>query len=228
MIAYDAYPKFRALDEEKRTRIINAAMNEFVHGYVAAKTDEIVREAGISKGLLFHYFGTKENLYDFLIEYAIEIVKTEYVDLINTRQPDLLESVWQMSLLKYDLSKRFPMIFDFLTSTYLDTRHTLNPEQAAHLHRFLEIRGRVLAEILAHCDTSLFREGVDPLKAMEIIDWTLTGCAEAMASKMIQAEGSFSAVGEAARADYDYYLEEFKMYLDIFRRCFYKEKEELT
>jgi len=226
MIAlYDMYPKFFALEEEKRERIINAAMREFLHGYSAAKTDDIVREAGISKGLLFHYFGTKEKLYDFLIENAIAVIQAEYVNLINTRQPDLLDSVWQMSLLKQDLSLRFPVIFDFLTSTYLDTRHPMNAEQAAQLTKFMEMRNKVLAEILENCDKSLFREGIDPLKAINIINWTLTGAAEDMAKRAMAADGGLSTVGEAARTGYAGYIEEFKAYLDIFRACFYKSKD---
>ncbi|MCL2364015.1 MAG: TetR/AcrR family transcriptional regulator [Defluviitaleaceae bacterium] len=219
---HDLYPKFFALEADKRERIINAAMREFLHGFNAAKTDNIVREAGISKGLLFHYFGTKENLYDFLIENAIAVVQDEYVDLINTRQPDLLDSVWQMSLLKQDLSRRFPAIFDFLTSTYMDTRHPMNPKQTEHLTRFIQMRNAVLDEILEHCDKSLFREGIDPMKAINIINWTLTGAAEAMAKQAMAADGGLSSAGEAARVDYDGYLEEFKGYLDIFRRCFYR------
>jgi len=216
------YPKFYALEAEKRERIINAAMREFLHGYNAAKTDDIVREAGISKGLLFHYFGTKENLYDFLIENAIAVIQAEYVNMIDTRQPDLLDSVWQMSLLKQDLSTRFPAIFDFLTSTYLDTRHPMNAEQATQLQKFMEMRNKVLAEILEHCDKSLFREGIDPLKAISIINWTLTGAAEDMAKRAMAADGGLAAVGEAARTEYAAYIEEFKAYLDIFRSYFYR------
>jgi len=220
-----SYPKFFALEEDKRERIINAAMREFLHGYNAAKTDNIVREAGISKGLLFHYFGTKEKLYDFLIESAITVIQAEYVNLINTRHSDLLDSVWQMSLLKQDLSKRYPVIFDFLASTYLDTRHPMNAEQAAQLQKFMEMRNKILDEILEHCDKSLFRDGIDPLKAINIINWTLTGAAEDMTKRVMAADHGLSSVGEAARTEYDYYMDEFKAYLDIFRRCFYKSND---
>jgi AcrR family transcriptional regulator len=216
----ESFPKFFALDEEKRGRIINAAMGEFLHGFAQAKTDNIVKEAGISKGLLFHYFGTKENLYSFLIDYAIDTIKTEFIDLINVVQRDILDSVWQMSLLKQDLSRRFPAMFDFMTSTYLDTRHSINPIQAAHLARFTEIRDKVLADSLAHCDLSLFRDDVDPKRAIEIISWALQGYAEATTAKA--AADNLAKVGEGARENYDRYLGEFRGYLNIFRKCFYK------
>ena len=49
--------KFFDLKKEKQDRIINAALSVFAkNGYAHASTDEIVREASISNGLLFHYF----------------------------------------------------------------------------------------------------------------------------------------------------------------------------
>jgi AcrR family transcriptional regulator len=50
------------MEPEKRERVINAALMEFRHGFEHTSTDAIVREAGISKGLLYHYFGTNTRL----------------------------------------------------------------------------------------------------------------------------------------------------------------------
>ena len=64
------------MEPEKRERIINAAINEFTKkGYRNASTNEIVKEAGISKGLIFHYFKNKKQLYLFLYDYLIWILK---------------------------------------------------------------------------------------------------------------------------------------------------------
>ena len=47
--------KFFDLKKEKQDRMINAALQVFAaQGYLHASTDQIVKEAGISKGLLFH------------------------------------------------------------------------------------------------------------------------------------------------------------------------------
>ena len=81
---YKVRSKFFNLDEEKQTRIINAGLKEFaLNGYDGAKTDNIVQEAGISKGLLFHYFGTKKDFYLFLFEYTVDLCKNRYLDEIN-------------------------------------------------------------------------------------------------------------------------------------------------
>jgi len=204
------YEKFQTLEEEKRQRILNAAMHQFLNGYKNASTDSIVKEAGISKGLLFHYFGTKENLYNFLVNHAITTVQTEYIDLINTHQPDILDSIWQLSLLKQDLSKRFPTIFEFLTRVYVDDKDCPAKE---HLAKFHTIQANMVADIYAQCDKTLFREDIPPDKIIEIILWTVNGFSQ---SKVAQA-----GVSDVVK-NYDTFLEEFQSLIKILKQCFYK------
>ena len=211
------FNKFLALEPEKRERIINAAMTEFLHGFKKASTDNIVRDAGISKGLLFHYFGTKERLYNFLINYAIDTVKEEYLDLVNIRQPDILDSIWQSSLLKKDLSVRFPNIFDFLTNAYVEEK-TAGGIPGSNLERFTSMSGAIIAEIYAHADTSLFRDDIDKETAMNIIGWTMSGYSHA---KVME---SGENPGANARENYDKYLDEFEKILGVLRQVFYKPK----
>ena len=66
--------KFFDVSKEKQDRIINAALLVFAqNGYRHAGTDEVVRRACISKGLLFHYFESKLGLYVFLYDYAVRL-----------------------------------------------------------------------------------------------------------------------------------------------------------
>ncbi len=46
---------------ESRERILDAALEEFgAWGYESASTNRVCRQAEISKGLLFHYYKTKQ------------------------------------------------------------------------------------------------------------------------------------------------------------------------
>jgi len=207
------YEKFLALDHEKRERILNAAITEFLNGFKKASTDNIVREAGISKGLLFHYFGTKENLYNFLVDYAVNTVQTEYLDLINTHQPDILDSIWQLSLLKGELSQRYPTIFEFLTRIYVDDKDC---PAKKHLMKFHEMQANILQDVYAHCNKSLFRDDIAPEKTIEIITWAVNGFSQ---SRVTQAGPD--NLGSVIQ-NYDVFLDEFKEYLQILRKCFYK------
>jgi AcrR family transcriptional regulator len=210
----ETYEKFLAIEAEKQKRILNAAMKEFLGGFKNASTDVIVREAGISKGLLFHYFGTKENLYDFLIDRAIEIVTAEFLERINAPSDDIFESIWQMSLLKQEISRKFPAIFEFLSCAYLDAKAC---PAKTHLGKFTELRNQKLAEIYEHCDKSLFRDDVCPQKAIQIVQWSLQGWVESKTALM-----SPETVGAEMTENYDAYLAEMREYLEIFRKCFYK------
>ena len=59
--------------EKRRQEILIVALDIFVHkGFAAAKTQDIADAAGISEGLMFHYFETKEKLYEELIKTAME------------------------------------------------------------------------------------------------------------------------------------------------------------
>ena len=59
--------------EVKKSQIIQATLDLFVErGYYGTKTSQISRRAGISEGLLFHYFPTKEILLEELINIGLE------------------------------------------------------------------------------------------------------------------------------------------------------------
>lgn len=57
-----------------RSALVSAAVAEFSRkGFSGARVDEIAREAGVNKQLVYHYFGSKQDLY----EAALEQVYTE-------------------------------------------------------------------------------------------------------------------------------------------------------
>lgn len=73
---------FQSLNPEKREKIFNAAAEEFAeNGYRKASVNNIVKNAGISKGSLFQYFSTKMNLFDGLVQIASDQVKNYLRDV---------------------------------------------------------------------------------------------------------------------------------------------------
>lgn len=70
--------KFWDLNKSKQDNMIGSAVKVFaLNGFSHASTDEIVAEASVSKGLLFHYFYSKAGLYSFLIEYCARFALVE-------------------------------------------------------------------------------------------------------------------------------------------------------
>ena len=67
---------FLQLDEEKRERVLSAAIDEFAHkNYSNASMNVVVKSAGISKGALFKYFKNKAGLFAFVYKIALGRVK---------------------------------------------------------------------------------------------------------------------------------------------------------
>ena len=59
--------------EVRKIQIIQATLDLFVErGYYGTKTSQISKRAGISEGLLFHYFPTKEILLEELVNIGLE------------------------------------------------------------------------------------------------------------------------------------------------------------
>jgi len=62
-------PRKRLPRAQREQRMLDAAEAVFArHGFQAASMDEIARGSGITKALLYQYFGSKEGLYDACVE----------------------------------------------------------------------------------------------------------------------------------------------------------------
>jgi AcrR family transcriptional regulator len=70
-------PRFNKLPEVKRERILEAAAKKFVaHGYEGASMNQILAEAGISKGAAYYYFDDKADLYATAVQHYSENLLT--------------------------------------------------------------------------------------------------------------------------------------------------------
>ena len=65
-------PKFRRRKADRPGEIVQAALAVFAErGFAAAKLDEIAARAGVSKGAVYLYFETKEDVFRAVVEQAI-------------------------------------------------------------------------------------------------------------------------------------------------------------
>lgn len=66
--------KARIRDKDATLAAILAAASVVFaqHGLRAARADEIASRAGVTKGLIFHYFGSKEHLFEAVLQRAYE------------------------------------------------------------------------------------------------------------------------------------------------------------
>jgi AcrR family transcriptional regulator len=74
--------QFEEIREEKRTLIMDVALELFAsNGFHATTINQIARQAGISKGLLYNYFKSKEDLLS-------EIIRRSITDVYLHAEPD--------------------------------------------------------------------------------------------------------------------------------------------
>ena len=104
----------KKLDTEKRDRIINSALDEFGrNSYDKASTNNIVKNAGISKGLLFHYFKSKKELYDYLEKFVIQKMMDVILEEIDWNEADIFNRIKQIAIIKMGVIAKYPGIETF-------------------------------------------------------------------------------------------------------------------
>lgn len=168
--------KFFDLKKEKQDRMINAALKVFAdNGYKHASTDDIVAQAGISKGLLFHYFGSKLGLYTFLYDYSVRFMKLELTTGVPASLTDYFEIRKQIEFAKMQVLKNYPYMQKFL-----DCCAAENVAEA--IDAIKDQRG-VIKEVYAglkdQSDRSLFTDSVSFEKLDAMLDYTVSGLMEA-------------------------------------------------
>ncbi|MFJ6211086.1 TetR/AcrR family transcriptional regulator [Lysinibacillus sp. NPDC092081] len=199
---------FNSLKSEKQERIINAAIKEFVQsGFDKASTNEIVKEARISKGSLFNYFKSKKDLYLYLIEYSIQVIEKIY-EHIDLNETDIFIKIEKLGLKKLHIQRKFPQVFDFLFSSVHEESDEVKEDIKQKVNSIFE---EGVTKIYDNIDYSKFREDIDIQKAIDILNWTMFGFGE----KVINQLNSFEEVREE-------YLEEWEKYSKILKYSFYK------
>lgn len=164
--------RFFDLNKEKQDRMINAALKVFAQqGYRHASTDTVVMEAGISKGLLFHYFGSKIGLYTFIYDYSVKFLTLEFRACIDPLTQDLFELMKQMELARMHAMKAYPYMQQFLNRAMAESE---GEAQSA-----VEERRRIWVEACENwylqADTSLLPYGVDAAKLRRMLEFTVKG-----------------------------------------------------
>lgn len=163
---------FHNLELEKQHRILNAALKEFtLRGFDDASTNVITQAAEISKGALFHYFGNKAKLYDYLIAYVTEQIQTEMLDQMPDTT-DLIELFYFYSVRKTEMAKLHPLLFEFLYRVMQEAPD--HPEYQRVIEQSQAMMGQMM---FGNIDTSNFREGIDLAQAIEICTWLTVGFA---------------------------------------------------
>lgn len=196
-------PAFEKAAPEKQLEVINAGFSCFGEtGFQKTSMRDIALAAGISKAALFHYFGTKENLYQFLFRFACEKIGEN----IPVGTEDFMECISIATQAKFQVLARHPGMYDFLVSITLDQAPQAETLRQNFNSQATEEASRVL---FSKVDWSRFKADISPTDAINLVSWVSTGCLKAN-----------------PKSSQDEILAQVNRYLEILKSAIYKEKQD--
>ncbi len=186
--------KFFDLKKDKQDRMINAALKVFaLNGYRHASTDDIVKEAGISKGLLFHYFDSKVGVYEFVYEYSVRYMLLELGTKVSRSETNLFEVMKQVEMARMDAMKGYPYMQQFLNAC--------EQEDVSEALLVIEDKKELLdseyERIYGQVQYKHFQPGVEGPKLKKMMELTVKGLlAEKFREGTFQPEMLYAEIAE--------------------------------
>ncbi|WP_406687154.1 TetR/AcrR family transcriptional regulator [Rossellomorea vietnamensis] len=200
------------IDPEKEDRIIRAATRVFAeNGYEKASTNAIVKEAKISKGILFHYFNSKKELYVSLYEHLTDLFTGKIYERLDWNEHDIFVTIRSVTLIKFELFSVYPDLINFLTSAFSEEAPEVKDEIEKYKTRMVESS---FATLFSNVDTSKFKDGIDVNKSIQVIYWTFEGMANQQ-----QQKAKSRSVAEINQKEV---LAEIDAYIELLKISFYK------
>ena len=170
----------RALESDKAQRIVDAMRASVGERGAAASTfDHVAREAGVSRGLLHYYFGTKERLLVEVCRRDCDI-RMEMLDAAFAASADADELVAALVRSLEEWVAEDPGFIALIFELFTSSRH--NEEIAAGLR---DLNGRVLAHVAEQLEAKA-AEGTIRLAAdPEAVAGVLFAMADGLALRML-------------------------------------------
>jgi len=147
---------FENLPNEKKQRILQACIHEFgEHGYDGSSTDRIIKTAGISKGGLYEYISSKEELFLYTVEYTYthlyDYLKIRIVDEKKELPPDLLDRLKLIADIAIDFYMVHPHFISLIVRIANISNEDIEEKSRETFRRhFLELFGDVEVDSLNH------------------------------------------------------------------------------
>lgn len=208
------YESFENLSDEKRNKIIEASLEEFSKkGYERASTNVIVKNAGISKGLLFHYFKTKKNLFIYLFDRIVEEFVATFYDFIDDSSSDIFDRLMSWTIVKFRLYYQKPLEYRFLTVSIYDSPEEIKEDI---LKRYERISSEVMKRFMENLDLSRYRKDVDINRSLSFIMTSI----EAIGNNYIKM---YNHDIDKLVADKDKIIDDLKSCIDILKHGIYEK-----
>ncbi len=185
--------RFFELPSEKQDKMINAALKIFAcNGYKHASTDDIVKEAQISKGLLFHYFISKEGLYRFLVEYSVRYLLNEYQYAIG-EEKEYFAFHEKYEQAKLSVLRNYPYMAGFIEKAIHESNVSIREKSNDAINQYIETINGLRSDIVM----PNIKSGVDMMHIENMIEFTIKGLTDKhMASDNPNPDALYEQIGD--------------------------------
>ena len=168
----------RLTAEERRAGILDAALAVFsARGYHSSSIDDIAREAGISKALIYEHFDSKQGLYaDLLERNANELFERLAAALAG------VEVDSGAARLAAGLDAFFAFVEERRDAWRILFRDVVDPETSAVLGRVVEQVTAVVAALIAQDPGARSRDEGEGDEAIRVLAQMLVGAVQSVAN----------------------------------------------
>jgi TetR/AcrR family transcriptional regulator len=157
----------RAPSHPARARILDAALVAFAaHGYRAASTNAIAAEAGVAKGLVFHHFRRKQDLFLAVFDHVLARTVDALYAGSDPLPADLFERLHAWAMRKLRVGRRDPVAYQFMTLALHDPPAGLRARLAKRIDT---LRAEHWPRFLAGVDASRLRDDISLPSAIETL-----------------------------------------------------------
>ena len=174
----NAPPRRRLTAEERRTGILDAALAVFSEsGYHSASIDDIAREAGVSKALIYEHFASKQELYaDLIARNARELTQRIGAALVGVE----VES--GSSRLAIGLDAFFAFVEERRDAWRMLFRDVADPETATVVNRMLEQVTAEVTVLISQDPGASALDSDEDRRALRLLAEMLVGGTQSMAN----------------------------------------------
>lgn len=127
--------------------------------------------AGIAKGLLFHYFGNKKNLYLYLLQHAITVLAERLAERMKEMtSEDFFQRAKELTIIKIRLALEYPHETLLLMKAVTDLPPAVKPEADRLIARITEEMAGVNHQYLfSYLETAPLRPHLSREQALAVI-----------------------------------------------------------
>lgn len=201
--------QFLNLRAEKQNNIIKVSIAEFAqNGFVNASTNRIVKECGISKGSLFKYFESKEDLYFFVLDIVIDEMMKDIESGLGDLSTKLFQRIIDYSALEISWYIKNPVKGSLMIGAAIESAAEIRSKM---IERYGVKGENIYYGLLEGIEEEELQTSKD--KIADIIKWVLEGFNKVFLEKADIKKESFEQLKEE-------YIQKLTDYIEILKKGF--------